>query len=371
MFPEHQQVEEFKRLVVQDVLNKVFRDMNGGNGKSRTAEEILGGPLTPANIDAYQRHLGLAELPEYGGDTTCLSIETSDGEFIVLDGGSGIRNCSKYVMQTWPANKPRELYLFGTHEHLDHRSGLPFSQFCFVTPPFTLNILGSYQFLRALDERYGIFCRQVNSSTHVDDPIDFHVMTANFRGIELRNPSLHDAEKWRQGAWEVRDSTKPVQIGKTTIHCFEVYHGQTRCLAYKIEHGDVKFVFCTDHELRHGPDATDPREARSAEAEARLIENCQDVDLAYFDGQYFLEEYWGKRGIGTTSPVSRVDWGHGCVEDAVARSKRCRIKRTLIGHHDPERSWVSRLELDRWLQKYCEGQPYKVELAKSEEVIDL
>src|SRR5271169_6646694 len=103
MFPEHQQVEEFKRLVVQDVLNKVFRDMNGGNGKSRTAEEILGGPLTPASIDAYQRHLGLAELPEYGGDTTCLSIETSDGEFIVLDGGSGIRNCSKYVMQTWPA----------------------------------------------------------------------------------------------------------------------------------------------------------------------------------------------------------------------------------------------------------------------------
>jgi hypothetical protein len=53
------------------------------------------------------------------------------------------------------------------------------------------------------------------------------------------------------------------------------------------------------------------------------------------------------------------------------RVKKCGIKRAYIGHHDPERTWVGRLEADHWLSLHCDGEPYKIELAKSEDVLDL
>jgi hypothetical protein len=282
-------------------------------------------------------------------------------------------------VQRWPVNKPRELYLFGTHEHLDHRSGLPFSQFCYIKPPFTLHLYGSHRFLNVLDERYGIFSRSLRPTVHLDDPIDFRMMAAKFRGVELRNEQFPDFEP-ESGLppWQVRDVNMPVQIGSTLVTAFDVYHGPTRCLAYKVQHGDVSFIFCTDHEIRRGPDASDPRQAQSAQAEARLVEQCRGVTVAYFDGQYFLEEYLGRRGIGNLPPVSRLDWGHGCVEDIVKRAKECKIGRTYVGHHDPERTWPAKLELDRWLmgQSQANGSPRgsvsgSIELAKSEDFVDL
>ena len=59
---------------------------------------------------------------------------------------------------------------------------------------------------------------------------------------------------------------EPIEIGATRITAFDVYHSSP-CLGYKIEHGGKKFVFCTDHELRHGPDPDDPKQKASEEAE--------------------------------------------------------------------------------------------------------
>lgn len=375
LFPQAHEVAEYERMIIYDLLQKIVHDMrdHSSNGHGCTVEELLGGPLTPENLDTYQRKLGTSNLPVYGGDTTCVSIETGDGNTLVIDCGSGIRNCSKYFVQNWPAGKPREIYVFGTHEHLDHRSGLPFSQFLYVRPPFRAHIFGSSRFLRALDERYGIFSRKIGVSTHLDDPIDFRVMAAGFKGYELANP---DAGKPGMGGdeppfWEVLKTNEPVHIGNTTVSSFAVYHGPAHCLAYKIQYGSVSFLFCTDHEMRHGRDAADPRQGLSDSAEKRLSEECMNVDAAYFDGQYFRQEYDGAKGIGVTQAVSRLDWGHGCIEDVLDRVKRCHIKHAYIGHHDPERTWVARLELDRWLEDQSRGQPYQVELAKSEGVLDL
>jgi hypothetical protein len=373
LFPEAYEVDEYKRMLHQDLLKRVLNDLqrHSQNGSGCTVEDLLHGPINDANLAAYQQRLGEDYLPVYGGDTTCASIETADGNILVIDGGSGIRNCSKFFTGSgrWPQDRPRQVYIIGTHEHLDHRSGLPFCQFCFVRPPFTLHVYGSFQFLRALDERYGVFSRQISSSAHLDDPIDYRVMAATFRGYEMRNKQAPVPEV--APPWEVRDVNEPVRIGNTSITAFDVYHGSCRCLAYKIQHGPASFVFCTDHELRHGADPADKRQAQSHAADARLVDACRGVDAAYFDAQYFRDEYDGKKGIGVTMPVSRVDWGHGCMEDVVARVKLCRIKRAYIGHHDPERTWVARLGVDRWLEEQFAGLPYKVALAKSEDMLDL
>lgn len=366
MFPEPHEVIEYRWQVARDALQRALRDMRDkSQGGTAAMQRLIGMADDNAALMKYLHGLGASELPVYGGETTCVSIETSEGNVLMLDGGSGIRNGSKHLIDSW-GDKPRTLYLLASHGHLDHRSGLPFSQFCFVRPPFDIQIYGTRSFLGALDQGYGILSRQITQQMYYDDPIDYRIMSASFEGIEIPS-SEETTDDAGSHPWRVHEFDQPIQIGSTKVTPFDVYHGPTRCLAYKIQHGGKTFIFCTDHELRHGTDPLDPRQQRSLAAEAHLIEHCQDADLAYFDGQYYLEEYYGRKRIGLTAAVPRMDWGHGCIEDIITRCQACRIKRTLIGHHDPERTWQDRIKIDGDLKK----EPCQIELAKSDMVIDL
>jgi len=369
IFPTPQSLQEYSRRLAVCILGKAVADLQRKAPDGHfTIESLLDGPPTQINIEAYQRQIGLPEIPFYGGETTCVQIETADGNVIILDAGSGIRRCSLQLVGQWQNRADRTVYLFGSHEHLDHRSGLTFARFCYVRDnPFNIRVYGSYHFLFALDQHYGLFSRQITDMTYVDDPIDFSHMPANFSGTEFRTDANAPA---RQRHWDVQ-SIAPVRIGHTTITPFEVYHGIACCLAYKIEHGGRSFVFCTDHELRRGSDETNPRQRRSREAEERLRHYCMNADVAYMDGQYSIKEYLGEEGIGHFPPVRRVDWGHGCVEDIIERATQCNIKRTLVGHHDPERSWPQRHELDVNLAKLSVGKPNQLQLADSDIIIDL
>jgi hypothetical protein len=291
----------------------------------------------------------------------------------VFDGGSGIRHCAMNLVEQWRDREDKTVHIFGSHEHLDHRSGLPFSRFCFVRDrPFNLKIYGTYQFLMALDSRFGIFSRKITEITHMDDPLDYRMMSASFAGFEFRDfKHMEGIDMSRTPSWGIRDISQPVQIGSTRITAFHLYHGLTKCLGYRIDHLGSSFVFCTDHELRRGPSEADERQQLSREAEQRLRANCKDADLAYFDGQYFLSEYQGKDGIGSSPPISRLDWGHSCVEDVIDRVKECGIKHCVVGHHDPDREWTDQMKMDAYLEKQCEGKPYKIELARGDSVLEI
>jgi Beta-lactamase superfamily domain len=325
---------------------------------------------------------GSCPVPHRGGDTTCIEVETSEGNIILFDAGTGIRRCSLGIVNRWQSRPNRTLHIFGSHEHLDHRQGLTFSRFCYVDPAFDLRLYGSYQFLHALDHHYGVFSKQITDSTYVDDPVDFTIMSARFTGTEILScPTPTPTHRPHRRAsdvvqryWDTRPIAEPIRIGRTTIQAFEVYHVIPCCLGYELEHDGKTFVFCTDHEVRRGRSASaenDLRQQRSAAAEENLRRLCQGSDLAYVDGQYFLDEYLGKKGIGSFPPMPRLDWGHSCIEDVIERSVACNIKRTLIGHHDPERDWQERQRIDRDLAKLCAGKPNQIQLADGDLVIDL
>jgi phosphoribosyl 1,2-cyclic phosphodiesterase len=321
-------------------------------------------------------------LPNHSGDTTCVEVETSDGNVILLDAGSGIRRCSLSIVDRWQnrPQKDRNLHIFGSHEHLDHRIGLTFSRFCYVEQnPFNLHLYGSFQFLHALDQHYAVFSRQISELTYLDDPVDYTMMSANFTATEfstgradipVRHPFRRATDQLKR-FWPTRDLS-PIHIGRTTITPFEVYHVIPCCLGYKIEHDGKTFVFATDHELRRGPaDAKNDRQKRSDEAEATLRRLCQNADLAYMDGQYFLDEYLGKKGIGSFPPMSRLDWGHSCIEDVIDRAVATNTRRTLIGHHDPERDWAQRQRINEHLSKLSAGKPNQIQLADADLVVEL
>ena len=372
-FPAPWEVREFGGRVstatVKAMSAHLVEQLKGGASLDALRALLEGSP------DELARELTVDELPVFGGETTCVEIETSEGNTLILDWGSGIRQCASDIIRRRRDTDLKELYLFGSHAHLDHRLGFSFAGFLYADPPFDVRILGNSGVLKALDEHFGIFSRSVTESTYFDDPIDFSRMTASFHGVEIRSSEGGVAPP-TGGHWDVRDIANPIKIGSTVVRPFQVYHGLTPCLGYKIEHGGKSFVFCTDHE-RLGPEGDGrserPKETarESLRADEKVVEMCRGADLAYFDGQYSREEYHGKKPIGAFQAFPRVGWGHGCIEDILDRVSDIDIKHALIGHHDPERSWPEQVAMNEQLQAFSDGKDFRIELAQDGRSIEL
>ena len=162
----------------------------------------------------------------------------------------------------------------------------------------------------------------------------------------------------------------PIVLGKTRIQPFEVFHPDP-CLGFRVQHEDKVFIYCTDHELRHGDQPDHPLQIASQAAEDRLTDYAQDADVMYRDGQFMRAEYEGDQGIGVPIGVSRKDWGHSCIEDVVDMARACRVKQTYIGHHDPMRTWAERNWIDETLAERSAESDFSFELARAETVIEL
>jgi ribonuclease BN (tRNA processing enzyme) len=371
IFPTLAEVADFSQRIAASMVTRTLADVANRLEREGCTAQAIRDLASPENSADYLERLGPPVLPVYGGDTTCIEVLTGDGDTLLFDMGTGLRDFSKHATAHWEGRGERILHVFGSHEHLDHRSGLPFATIGFEKKnPFTIHIYGTRKFLLALDDRYGIYSHKLTPAMHVDDPLDYRMLSATFTGSEIRT-SASTGQPPDQFTSPVRQVGHAIKVGATSVTPFEVYHGVTECLGYKVTHGGSTFVFCTDHELRHGDDPADPRQIRSLKAERRVIQQCHNADVVYFDGQYLKEEYFGSKAIGSGPAISRMDWGHSCVEDVVDRVERCHIRRAFIGHHDPDRTWGSRVELDQRLEQLCEGTPYKIELAKSGQTIEL
>jgi phosphoribosyl 1,2-cyclic phosphodiesterase len=372
IFPSREERQAFQLRASIDLLKRVFEDLathadeHGRIGVS--VEDILGGPVSHDRLAAYVNRFDVPEPRVYGGLTTCVRLETADGYDIVFDCGSGFRNCARELQAKWGSRPERHLYLFGSHSHLDHTEGFDQAAVCF-DPRNHLHIHGNHQFLRALDFNLGIFSRHVSRAAQgVQTPIFYGVMPATFTACTIGDIPPESADQPSLPS-AVHPLDEPIRIGATTITAFEVFH-PAPCLAYRVEHGGRVFVFCTDHELWRG-DPQHPDGARSLAAEARVVAHATEADLLYRDGQYLRVEYDGIMGIGGSGAVPRVGWGHSCIEDVIDMALACRVRHTLIGHHDPNRDWSERNWLDESMLRRTGSSDRRVEFARAETVFDL
>lgn len=383
IYPSLKDRRAYQAVTEHELLQQIFTDFQqrtGPDGRlNTTVEELIGGPLTRATLEAYRNRFDIPKARIYGGWTTCVRIETADGDDIVLDCGSGFRVCAKDIVQKWERlessrisnQNQRHLHIFGSHSHYDHTEGFDQAAVCF-DPRNHIHVYANRQFLQALDQFLGIFTHQVDFRFKgVQTPLSYELMPANFHSCEIRDfridPPTGEGDEL---ANQYQDLNTTIQIGETTLQPFEVFH-PSPCLAFRIERQGKVFVFCTDHELRRGPDPKHPLQIASLEAEARLCQQSMDADILYRDGQFLQIEYDGALGIGSPHGVSRLDWGHSCIEDVLDMATRCRVKQTYIGHHDPNRDWSERNWLDETLQRKSNQTGLAFELARAETVIDL
>lgn len=217
---------------------------------------------------------------KYGGNTTCLSIESND-RHIIVDGGSGLRLLGLDLMKKEFARGQGQAVFFWSHFHWDHIMGFPFflpnfipgNQFTHYGPPAAREVL-------------------VRQQDFINFPVAFDKM-----------PSQHSFNSLPESG--------PVAIHGLQITSCRMNHpagGRT----YRFDDGRKSLVFATD--IEHFEDKLDPE----------LLQLAQDAELLIYDAQYTPDEYQqGRKG-----------WGHSTWEKGVELAKAANVKRLHLWHHD-------------------------------------
>jgi phosphoribosyl 1,2-cyclic phosphodiesterase len=221
----------------------------------------------------------------YGGNTSCVEVEGSDGTVAILDAGTGVRR----VGDTY--REPRRLDILLTHLHMDHIQGLGFFG-PFFEVDFEVHIWGPPSTTQALRTRL---------TRYLSPPL----FPVRLRDVAARL-ELHDVPV---GEFEIGGLRV---VGEPVIH-----PGPT--IGYRISDGAATVAYLPDHEPALALGRADPTPEWSSGHDL-----AAGADLLVHDAQYTADEY-----------RTRVGWGHSRIEDAVDLARMAGAKRLVTFHHDP------------------------------------
>lgn len=223
------------------------------------------------------------EYINYGGNTTCISIEVEDKLFII-DAGTGIIELEEFFHE-----KYNEFNIFFTHMHIDHIQG-----FMFFKPLYIKNkIVNLFGPVLLNNSFYGTIKNLMSNNLF---PVGVESMT----GIKSVN-LLKD-----ENSLEISLKTGKLKI----ISKFLNIHPKGGVIIYKFIHENKSFVFATDVEGKKG-------------GLDELIEFSKNVDLLIHDAQYEDEEYEYKKG-----------WGHSTGKMAIENAKFAEVKMLCLTHYN-------------------------------------
>ncbi len=244
------------------------------------------------------------ETVRYGGNTSCVEVELSDGTMIVLDAGTGIRALGN-ALAVSHAHRPINVLL--THLHMDHLQGLAFFEPLW-SDDTELLVYGPRHPTRTLADRVANYLSEPLFPIHLSDVPS--------------QPTFH----------ELQDEEFNLGVGR--VIAMPVSHaGPT--LGYRIEDNGYSVAYISDHEPARGVDL--------ASLSPEWISGfplCENVDVLIHDSQYSAEEY-----------ESHVGWGHSSIDHVVHLGNTAKARQLVLYHHDPGHSDAT---LEAMLVRACE-----------------
>ena len=276
------------------------------------AEKLFGSNPSQRAIGEYLATLPLSISGTYGGNTTCVEVQTRDSPLIMIDAGTGARLLGSVLLGRLfqddnlnPLNTreehKREIHQFFTHYHWDHIQGIPFFDPAFISGDMKVKI----HFYGKKDARVRLSHVLEGQQQYPNFPVVWEDMPCDKDYTELG-----------------RMSPVPIRLGQTVVNYQELRHPD-RSFGYAIEINNKKFVFATDTEHADIP-------------LARLVNLAKNADILYFDSQYDPEGYGGDPK-SITGAFPKIDWGHSTFEWAVRSALAADVRVVVLGHHEPKR----------------------------------
>ncbi|MBO4915620.1 MAG: MBL fold metallo-hydrolase [Oscillospiraceae bacterium] len=248
-----------------------------------------------------------SSFSRYGGATTC-ALFCADGQYIVLDAGTGLMALPEEAMLA------PSLPVLLTHAHVDHLLGFPLSP-CAMRKGLALDIYGA--------TRDGLDVRAQLETLMKPPlwPVGPGALPANIRFHELPHN---------------------MRIGDVDVGSMEGSHPGGVSLL-RLDAFGKRVVFATDCTLEE-------------RLSSKLAEFARGCDLLLIDGQYLYEEWEERSGFGHSSWKYVADF---------AKSEGVPMVRII--HHDPFRTDD---ELDKEAEE-LRAMGHDFDFAKEGEVIEL
>jgi phosphoribosyl 1,2-cyclic phosphodiesterase len=231
-----------------------------------------------------ESELDFAVSHTFGGNSSCVQLETDGSDHVLCDLGSGARAFGNALLATRGPSGHR-FHVFMSHPHWDHIMGFPFFMPAYL-PGNHVTIYGCHD---TLEEAF----RRQNAAPSF--PVDFSRMAARIEFVRLEPERNYDISGLRVRA-------------KRQRHGGDSY-------GYRIEQRGQVVVYSTDSE--HKQD--DPEEVKA------FVEFFRDADLVIFDAQYSLAD----------AISVKEDWGHSSNVVGVEMCQLARARRLCLYHHEP------------------------------------
>lgn len=271
----------------------------------------------------------------YGGNTSCVEVRTVAGERVILDAGTGIRQCGVRMMnEGFGCGQGRALILL-SHTHFDHIVGWPFFVPAYIQGN-RFDIWGPMHSLlgKGLSE---VFSGIMDYSFF---PVYLNEMggTLNFRDIG-------------KGAY---------RYGQLEIEASPMHH-PCLTLGFRLTLGGKVVVFQTDTEHYTASEDDPNSEFGELLYNQGAVELARDADIFICDAQYTPEEYEPERF--SLNGQSKKSWGHCTYEHAVKRAHDAGAKKLVLYHHDPQHN-------DQFIDEMCErARGYAREIGYQGEIL--
>ena len=236
----------------------------------------------------------------FGGNTSCVYIEQSNGESLVMDSGTGIVKLGERLIKN---TKPITILL--THNHWDHIQGFPFFKPIYQADRDITVAVGDVDDTASKNA----ILKQMEGSYF---PVSHHDLPAN---ITL-NTQLSTEESFIINDFFV--TTAPLNHpGGGTAYC--------------VNANGIKIAYVTDNEL-----APPGRTKTSVNEWAQFIKGA---DLLIHDAQFTQDDMPIKHG-----------WGHSTINQVAELAVKAEVKNIVIISHDPSRTDTELLAIEQHLQ---------------------
>ena len=220
----------------------------------------------------------------FGGNSSCVQIDTGGDEYVICDMGSGLRELGNSIIAHGP-QKANTFHVFMSHLHWDHIMGFPF----FVPAYRPGNHIRIYGCHAALEQAI----RTQHSAPSF--PIGFDRLPAKIEFVQLKPGQRYDI------------------AGLAVTAKQQAHSGDS--FGFRFEHGGKSVVYSTDSEHKL-------EDLSETEGFASFF---RGADLVIFDAMYSLAE----------AISVKEDWGHSSNIVGVELCQMAGAKRLCLFHHEP------------------------------------